>query len=608
MNYGFTDFLTLLGSLGLFLYGMKIMSDSLIEVAGDKMRKILASMTSNRVFAVFTGFLITSVIQSSSATTLMVVSFVNASLLSLTESVGVIMGANIGTTVTAWLITILGFKVSMSTIALPLVALGFLLMFSKNAKTKSWGGFVVGFAVLFIGLDFLKSNVPNINDNPEMLEWLKSYTDLGYLSVVLFLLIGTILTVVIQSSSATMALTLVMTYEGWIPFDMAAAMVLGENIGTTITANLAAVVANRNAKRTARAHLIFNLLGVIWMLILFYPFLNGIEQLMVSQGSASPFVNALAVPVALSVFHTSFNIINTFALIWFVPLIVKIVVKVLPYGKLPELETDQPRFLNKLVLEIDQPRFLNNSVLKDPQLAIKAMIDESKRMFEDPVFEIIAHVLNIHRDEIRSDKKLKDIINVSTDVIDIDVNDIYYKRVKSIYSKIIEFATKAQDIFTLSKKQVTDLKRIKMANRKMAEIIKDCHELNQNMSLYTSSENEYMQKAYRKFRRKTFKIMRIIYLADAGEHPKLNLKKLEQLETKVAKDAVLLDVTLNMLIKDELISNDMATSLTNDRFLVEKIALKLITVGELLYIDSDTLLKDLKKNKKKSKKKSKKKN
>ena len=313
MNYGFTDILTLLGSLGLFLYGMKVMSDSLMEVAGDKMRNILASMTSNRVFGVFTGFLITSVIQSSSATTLMVVSFVNASLLTLFESISVIMGANIGTTVTAWLITILGFKVSMAAIALPLVGLGFLLTFSKNIKTRHWGGFVIGFAILFIGLQFLKDAVPDIKQNPEILEWLKAYTDLGFLSVLIFLLIGTVLTVVLQSSSATMALTLVMCYEGWIPFEMAAAMVLGENIGTTITANLAALVANLNAKRTARAHLIFNLLGVTWMLILFYPFLNGIEWFVTKNGGASPFDNPQAIPVALSAFHTVFNIINTFA-------------------------------------------------------------------------------------------------------------------------------------------------------------------------------------------------------------------------------------------------------------------------------------------------------
>ncbi|MBT8229957.1 MAG: Na/Pi symporter, partial [Bacteroidia bacterium] len=192
MNYGFGDILTLLGSLGLFLYGMKVMSDALMKVAGDKMRTILATMTANRFYAVLTGFMITSVIQSSSATTLMVVSFANASLLTLVESVGVIMGANIGTTVTAWLITILGFKVSMSTIALPLVGLGFIILMSKKKTRKDWGYFIIGFAILFIGLQFLKDSVPDIKNNPGALEFLAKYTELGYLSVLLFLIIGTV--------------------------------------------------------------------------------------------------------------------------------------------------------------------------------------------------------------------------------------------------------------------------------------------------------------------------------------------------------------------------------------------------------------------------------
>ena len=208
MDYGLTDILTLLGSLGLFLYGMKVMSDSLIVLAGNRMRNILATTTSNRVFALLTGFLITAAIQSSSATTLMVVSFVNASLLTLTEAVGVIMGANIGTTVTAWLISILGFKVKMSAIALPLVGLGFLLSMAKKEQTRHWGHFIIGFAVLFIGLQFLKDSVPDIRHNPEVLAFLAEYTSQGYFSILLFLLIGTILTLIVQSSSATMALTL----------------------------------------------------------------------------------------------------------------------------------------------------------------------------------------------------------------------------------------------------------------------------------------------------------------------------------------------------------------------------------------------------------------
>ena len=243
----------------------------------------------------------------------MVVSFSNASLLTLTESISVIMGANIGTTITAWLITILGFKVSMSAIALPLVGFGFAFTFAKKEVFKNWGAFIIGFAVLFIGLQFLKDAVPDINQNPEILEFLTRYTDLGYLSVIIFLFIGTLLTVVIQSSSATMALTLIMTAQGWIPFELAAAMVLGENIGTTITANLAAVVANYHAKRTARAHLLFNIIGVIWVLILFYPFLKMVSWIAMKWGSDSPYLNAAAIPVAISLFHTIFNILNTLA-------------------------------------------------------------------------------------------------------------------------------------------------------------------------------------------------------------------------------------------------------------------------------------------------------
>ena len=256
MNYGFTDILSLLGALGLFLYGMKVMSDALMELAGDRMRNILSTTTSNRFFAVLTGFSITAIIQSSSATTLMVVSFSNASLLTLTESISVIMGANIGTTVTAWLISIFGFKVSMSAIALPLVGLGFLMSLSKKKNYQHWGYFIIGFAVLFIGLQFLKDSVPDISKNPEILASLSDYTSGGFLSILLFLFIGTVLTLVVQSSSATMALTILMTHEGWLPFDMAAAMVIGQNVGTTITANLAAMVANYQAKRAARAHCI----------------------------------------------------------------------------------------------------------------------------------------------------------------------------------------------------------------------------------------------------------------------------------------------------------------------------------------------------------------
>lgn len=335
--------LTLLGALGMFLYGMTLMSEGLQKAAGDKLRAFLASMTSTPFKRVLTGLVITAIIQSSSATTVMVVSFVNAGLLSLANAVGVIMGANIGTTVTAWLISLLGFKADISILSIPLMAVGFIFSMSKKGKYKNLGQLIVGFALLFLGLSYLKSSVPDLSSSPEVLAFLKQWTGYGFGSVLIFLFIGTVLTIVLQSSSATMALTLVMVSFGWIPFEMAAAMVLGENIGTTITANIAAAVANVSAKRAARAHTVFNLFGIVWVLILFHPFLKLIGLIVEAMGLPNPVTANLAVAdpsavqtpeeIALqtsalygvSMLHTLFNVCNTLILIWFTPVIVKIV-------------------------------------------------------------------------------------------------------------------------------------------------------------------------------------------------------------------------------------------------------------------------------------------
>jgi len=330
MDFGIFEFLKLIGALGFFIYGMKVMSEGIQKVAGQKMRQILAAMTSNRFFGVFTGFLITCLLQSSSATTVMTVSFVNAGLLSLTQSIGVIMGANIGTTITGWLISIFGFKVKIAAIALPIIAVAVPMMFSSRSSFKSWAEFLIGFALLFLGLNELKNSVPDLKNNPEVLAFLSGYADMGMLSLLMFVGIGTLLTVIVQSSSAAMALTLVMCNEGWVPFDIAAGMILGENIGTTITANLAALVANVHAKRAARAHLIFNIFGVVWMLFSFRWFINGIDSYMTSTHGISPMEDAEAVPIALSLFHTTFNILNVLLLVWFVKPIEKAVIKMVP--------------------------------------------------------------------------------------------------------------------------------------------------------------------------------------------------------------------------------------------------------------------------------------
>lgn len=360
MTYSFFDFLTLIGSLGLFLFGMKTMSEGLQKAAGNKLRSILTAMTRNRFTGVLTGVLITALIQSSSATTVMVVSFVNAGLLNLLQSVTVIMGANIGTTITAWIISFFGFKFSIATYSLPMIAVAVPLLFSAKSKRKSYGEFILGFALLFMGLELLKNSVPDLKTNPEILEFLTQYTQSGFGSVLIFLIIGTLLTIVVQSSSATMAITLIMVSKGWISYELGAAMVLGENIGTTITANIAAIPANVSAKRAALAHTMFNIFGIIWMLFLFFPFLNMITNLAQSIGLGNPTefatvlsehpeaIRVLSTDTALlsskeaafqselvhfqtstsyglSLFHSMFNLINTFLMIWFATLIAKAV-------------------------------------------------------------------------------------------------------------------------------------------------------------------------------------------------------------------------------------------------------------------------------------------
>jgi len=333
MEFGVIDFLTLIGALGFFIYGMKVMSDGIQKVAGSKMRSILSKMTSTRFLGITTGFILTALLQSSSATTVMIVSFVNAGLLSLVESIGVIMGANIGTTITAWLISLLGFKVKISSIALPIIAIGFPMMFSSKSNIKAWAEVLIGFALLFMGLDALKGSVPNLRENAEFLSFLSSYANMGIISTLIFIGVGTILTLVVQSSSAAMALTLVMCYEGYIPFELAAAMVLGENIGTTITANLAALVGNVHAKRAARAHFIFNIFGVIWMIFSLQFFIRIIDSYMMSNMDLSPINSvgeSIAVPIGLSIFHTVFNILNVLLLVWFVPFIAKTVIRIQP--------------------------------------------------------------------------------------------------------------------------------------------------------------------------------------------------------------------------------------------------------------------------------------
>jgi len=442
MEFGIWNLVEIFGSLAFFVYGMKLMSDGIQRAAGSQLRNILRTMTKNRYLGVFTGFLITALVQSSSATTVMTVSFVNAGLLTLLESAGVMMGANIGTTITGWLISIL--------------AVGVPMLFMSKGKLRYWGQFIVGFAILFMGLSYLKGSVPDLKGNPEALAWLKSFAEWGFLSRIFFVLAGALVTVVVQSSSAAMAITLTMCAQGWLPFDVAAAMILGENIGTTITAELASLVGNTNAKRSARIHSMFNIIGVTWMVILMPFILPLLANFMQSTfGIADPFTNATDMPLALSGFHTFFNLCNVLLLLAFVPWLVKVAtlsVKdkdgddefslkhistaiLTPELATIELQKEATHFGEVTSRMSGFTNRLINSTDEKEQRKMMKKLKKYEKITDRMEIEITEYVTKLADSEItpKTSLRLRSVLNICNDLE--RIGDIYYQMSKTIERK-----------------------------------------------------------------------------------------------------------------------------------------------------------------------------
>ncbi len=416
MNFGLLEILTLIGSVGMFLYGMKLMSEGLQKAAGNKLRDILSLMTNNKFVGALTGIFITALVQSSSATTTMIVSFVNAGLISLQQSMAVIFGANVGTTLTAWIISLFGFKVNISAFAIPLFAFGVPLLFMKKSSYANWGEFLIGFALLFLGLDYLNNSVPDLQANPAVFDALRRWSDMGFASVLVFALVGMLLTMVVQASSATFAIALIMCSKGWITFDLAAALVLGGNIGTCITPILASVSGNVMAKRAAAGHLMFNVLGSVWALALYGPYMklislittgcagdpNALYAFAATEDPATvmalndgrldtsvPENAALAasfgnmqyyVSFGLSMFHTVFNLINICIMIWFTKFYVKAVTFLIPSRRKESQTEDDGR---------PHLEFITGGLMSTSELSILQahkeivlMSDRTRRMHE----------------------------------------------------------------------------------------------------------------------------------------------------------------------------------------------------------------------------------
>ena len=454
---------SLLGSLALFLYGMKIMSEGLEKFAGERLRAILAAMTKNRVMGVFTGIFITALIQSSSATTVMVVSFVNAGLMSLVQSIGVIMGANIGTTVTAWIISAIGFKVNIAAFAIPLLAIGMPLIFSGNSKRKSIGEFVFGFSFLFMGLSFLQNSATELNMGEMVASMLATLPVDSFGTILLFVLVGAVVTMIVQASAATMAITL-MLFDMHIPgfgFEQAAALAMGQNIGTTITAFMASLTANTQARRAALAHMFFNVFGVVAVLCVFYPACDAVRWFVTDVLHIKS--NDLFL---LSAFHTAFNVLNTLILIWFVKQIERFVCRVLPEKgtdeNLPRLKYISAGLLSTAELSLLEARkeialmgqrcqrafdlvVSMHGIEKDDDFnAIFKKVEKYEGITDNMEYEI-AHYLQQVADGHLSDEAKRQIQRMLREVDDLEsVGDCCYNLARTLSRK----RTKCKEHFT----------------------------------------------------------------------------------------------------------------------------------------------------------------
>ena len=560
------NFKTISAGVAILLFGMILLEEGFRVFTKGPLQNILKKATNKLYKSITAGALVTALIQSSSLVSVITISFISAGLISLSGGIGLIFGANIGTTATAWLVAGFGLKVNISALAMPMLIFGIVFSFQKRSSLKGLGNVLAGLGFFFLGIHYMKDGF----------EVFKQYIDLtqyavpGFKGIVIYTIIGIFITTVLQSSSATLALILTALSAGQIEYENALALAIGANVGTTITAILGSISSNAAGKRLAGAHFVFNVATGIVALALIYPLAKLVNILADSLTIADTDFT-----LKLALFHTIFNVLGVIIMIPFIKKLEQLLVK---YIKVKEDK------------EIDEPKFLNEAVLKFSGSLMSSLINESKFLYKNAIFEIVAHSLNIHRSDIISQEKLKKIIKRSKEEMDINVEELYYKKVKHIYGEIIRYATTAQSTLNLNKRQNEVISEIKIANRKMVEIIKDAKELNKNVNIALTTDNKYLHNEYDGFRKKVAKVLRVIYLFRKSEEQNKYEKILSQLKHEAIDNIRQSNKSIDKLIRKNLITAEMASSLFNDHTNVNDMIKKLIEVAELLYSRKDSLL------------------
>jgi phosphate:Na+ symporter len=561
------DFKVVAFGVAILLFGMILLEDGFRAFTKGPLQEILKKATNKLYKSISIGMIMTALIQSSSLLTVIAISFISAGLIDLAAGIGIVFGANIGTTATAWLVAGFGLHIKIASLSMPMLVFGTVMSFQKKSNLKAIGNILMGLGFFFLGIHYMKEGFDTFKDSFD----LAKYAIPGFWGLIVFTLLGILITTILQSSSATLALILTALAVGQITYHNALALAIGANVGTTITAVIGAVSANVSGRRLAGAHLIFNLVTGVVALVFIYPLATAVNFIATHVGIAENNYT-----LKLATFHTIFNTLGVLIMIPFIKQLESFLQKVFK-SKIDEADIEQPKFLNMAVLEY-------------PAAALEAITNETKFLFKNATFEIVAHGLNLHREDIKSDISIKKIIKMSENDIDLDVDDIYYRKVKNIYGKIIEYISYIQFSFKMSKEITNALTKVKIANRKIVEIIKSMKGIQKNVDDYTSSENKYIQQEYDKLRIKASKVLRETYLLRKDDEPEKRLTKLETLQKEIEADSIFTNGTIDKLIREQRISSSMASSLINDADTVNSMIENFIEIAIMLYGTKDTLL------------------
>ena len=550
------NFTVILSGIAIFIIGMFFMQDGFKQLSGGILEKLLEKFTSNTLYAILTGFLSTSVVQSSTIITLIVVSFLSAELLTLVQAVGIVFGSNIGSTTTAWIVSSLGVDVKISTYAFPMLVFGVVLRFFKSNGAKGTGNVLLGLGFIFLGISYMKDGFDIMKNSID----LASYAMEGYLGIIVYILIGILITVVIQSSAATLAIVITALNADSITYVNAIALAIGANVGTTLTTILASFASNENGKRVALIHFLFNLISATFITILIYQFIDLTDFIAPFLGVSD---NNYGMKLAL--FHTIFSVTGVILLTPAISLLVKL----------------SEKLIQKKVSSASKPKYLNQSVLSNPDASLAALRKEIINLYEN-CQKAMLHALNIHTTGLTRET-LKVQLSKELTIIDTDIDEIYQKNLKSLYSEIIKFSSFAQEnMFDFQHKKTDELKRAAVL---LVEVLRDTRDIQRNVNFYLKSKNEYIKEEYNILRKELAEMLIDINTLSMLENDSDQLTQFELIKTELAHNDLASSEELDTLIREDKIKATMATSYMNDSATGYSIQKKLVKVANILFLN-----------------------